>query len=188
MPLICRFFAGSGLASLFLLVAPASASDDLTDKGLSRPKATEVSHVSGLPMSALEPLARQVLQVGGCSPLSADSAGADDDDPARRYQIAVALQICLDRSPGFVSDHLRRLLLELAPEISSLKIKLGSLEHAVGELEATRFAPTTRLRGQSRGISVVSTTTATRLDPAIRTGLAIQKALAVSTRFRMPSH
>ena len=101
-------------------------------------------------MSALEPLARQVLQVGGCSPLSADSAGADDDDPARRYQIAVALQICLDRSPGFVSDHLRRLLLELAPEISSLKIKLGSLEHAVGELEATRFAPTTRLRGQSR--------------------------------------
>jgi hypothetical protein len=57
---------------------------------------------------------------------------------------------CLDASRQEVSDLQRRLVQELTPEMERLQGEAGLLEQAVADLQASRFAPTTRLRALSR--------------------------------------
>lgn len=61
-----------------------------------------------------------------------------------RFEAAALLQACLERVTE-VTDELRRLTAEFAGELALLRGRVDGLEARVGELEATRFAPTTRL-------------------------------------------
>ena len=65
-----------------------------------------------------------------------------------RYEAAALLNACLDRVTE-VTDELRRLLKEFETELAILKGRVDGLEARVGELEATQFSTTTKLKGVS---------------------------------------
>ena len=65
-----------------------------------------------------------------------------------RYEAAALLNACLDRITE-VTDELRRLLKEFETELAILKGRVDGLEARVGELEATQFSTTTKLKGQA---------------------------------------
>ena len=63
-----------------------------------------------------------------------------------RYEAAALLNACLDRITE-VTDELSRLLKEFEAELAILKGRVDGLEARVGELEATQFSTTTKLKG-----------------------------------------
>jgi len=63
-----------------------------------------------------------------------------------RYEAAALLNACLDRITE-VTDELKRLMKEFEKELAVLKGRVDSLEAKVGELEATQFSTTTKLKG-----------------------------------------
>ena len=63
-----------------------------------------------------------------------------------RYEAAALLNACLDRVTE-VTDELRRL--EFETELAILKGRVDGLEAKVGELEATQFSTTTKLKGKA---------------------------------------
>ena len=63
-----------------------------------------------------------------------------------RYEAAALLNACLDRVTE-VTDELKRLLKEFETELAILKCRVVGLEARVGELEATQFSNTTKLKG-----------------------------------------
>jgi hypothetical protein len=65
-----------------------------------------------------------------------------------RYEAAALLNACLDRVTE-VTDELKRLMKEFEKELAILKGRVDGLEARVGELEATQFSTTTKLKGQS---------------------------------------
>ena len=65
-----------------------------------------------------------------------------------RYEAAALLNACLDRITE-VTDELSRLLKEFEAELAILKGRVDGLEARVGELEATQFSTTTKLKGQA---------------------------------------
>jgi len=67
--------------------------------------------------------------------------------PISRQEAAVLLRGCLRAGPE-ATDALLRLRRELAPELAEIQGQADALEARLGELEATRFAPVTRLIGQ----------------------------------------
>ena len=72
-----------------------------------------------------------------------------------RYEAAALLNACLDRVTE-VTDELRRLMAEFETELAILKGRVDGLEAKVGELEATQFATTTKLKGYTTWITGVS--------------------------------
>jgi hypothetical protein len=64
-----------------------------------------------------------------------------------RYEAAALLNACLDRVTE-VTDELQRLLNEFKGELAVLKGRVDGLEAKVGELEATQFSTTTKLKGE----------------------------------------
>ena len=70
-----------------------------------------------------------------------------------RYEAAALLNACLDRITE-VTDELRRLLKEFETELAILGVVDG-LEACVGELEATQFSTTTKLKTRLIGSSAV---------------------------------
>ena len=65
-----------------------------------------------------------------------------------RFEAAALLNACLDRITE-VTDELRRLLKEFETELAILKGRVDGLEARVGELEATQFSTTTKLKGKA---------------------------------------
>jgi hypothetical protein len=65
-----------------------------------------------------------------------------------RYEAAALLNACLDRVTE-VTDELKRLSNEFAAELATLRGRVSTLESKVGELEATQFSTTTKLRGEA---------------------------------------
>ena len=65
-----------------------------------------------------------------------------------RFEAAALLNACLDRVTE-VTDELRRLLNEFKVELAVLKGRVDGLEAKVGELEATQFSTTTKLKGEA---------------------------------------
>jgi len=63
-----------------------------------------------------------------------------------RFEAAALLNACLDRITE-VTDELKRLMKEFEKELAVLKGRVDSLEAKVGELEATQFSTTTKLKG-----------------------------------------
>ena len=66
-----------------------------------------------------------------------------------RYEAAALLNACLDRITE-VTDELKRLMKEFERELAVLRGRVDGLEARVGELEATQFSTTTKLRGLTR--------------------------------------
>jgi hypothetical protein len=64
-----------------------------------------------------------------------------------RYEAAALLNACLDRVSE-VTDDLKRLMSEFQGELAVLRGRVDGLEAKVGELEATQFSTTTKLRGE----------------------------------------
>jgi hypothetical protein len=69
-----------------------------------------------------------------------------------RYEAAALLNACLDRVTE-VTDELRRLLNEFETELAVLRGRVDGLEARVGELEATQFTTTTKLKGYTAWIA-----------------------------------
>jgi hypothetical protein len=65
-----------------------------------------------------------------------------------RFEAAALLNACLDRVTE-VTDELQRLLNEFKVELAVLKGRVDGLEAKVGELEATQFSTTTKLKGEA---------------------------------------
>jgi hypothetical protein len=65
-----------------------------------------------------------------------------------RYEAAALLNACLDRITE-VTDELKRLMKEFEKELAILRGRVDGLEAKVGELEATQFSTTTKLKGQA---------------------------------------
>jgi hypothetical protein len=65
-----------------------------------------------------------------------------------RFEAAALLNACLDRVTE-VTDDLKRLMKEFEKELAILKGRVDGLEARVGELEATQFSTTTKLKGQA---------------------------------------
>ena len=65
-----------------------------------------------------------------------------------RYEAAALLNACLDRITE-VTDELRRLIKEFEQELAILRGRVDGLEARVGELEATQFSTTTKLKGKT---------------------------------------
>ena len=65
-----------------------------------------------------------------------------------RYEAAALLNACLDRITE-VTDQLRRLIKEFETELAVLRGRVDGLEARVGELEATQFSTTTKLKGKT---------------------------------------
>jgi hypothetical protein len=68
-----------------------------------------------------------------------------------RYEAAALLNACLDRITE-VTDELKRLMAEFEKELAVLKGRVDGLEAKVGELEATQFSTTTKLRADTRWV------------------------------------
>ncbi|MFN7898140.1 MAG: iron uptake porin, partial [Synechococcaceae cyanobacterium] len=65
-----------------------------------------------------------------------------------RYEAAALLNACLDRISE-VTDELKRLMKEFEKELAVLRGRVDGLEAKVGELEATQFSTTTKLKGHA---------------------------------------
>lgn len=66
-----------------------------------------------------------------------------------RFEAAALLNACLDRVTE-ITDELRRLMKEFEKELAITKARVDGLEAKVGELQATQFSTTTKLKGQVR--------------------------------------
>ena len=64
-----------------------------------------------------------------------------------RFEAAALLNACLDRVTE-VTDEVKRLMKEFEKELVILKGRVDGLEARVGELEATQFSTTTKLKGK----------------------------------------
>ena len=69
-----------------------------------------------------------------------------------RYEAAALLNACLDRVTE-ITDEVRRLMKAFEKELAIVKARVDGLEAAVGELEATQFSTTTKLKGKVRFIA-----------------------------------
>jgi hypothetical protein len=65
-----------------------------------------------------------------------------------RYEAAALLNACLDRVTE-VTDEVRRLVAEFETELAVLRGRVDGLEAKVGQLEATQFSTTTKLKGKA---------------------------------------
>ena len=65
-----------------------------------------------------------------------------------RYEAAALLNACLDRVTE-TTDELTRLANEFSKELAVLRGRVSGLEAKVGQLEATQFSTTTKLRGEA---------------------------------------
>jgi hypothetical protein len=63
-----------------------------------------------------------------------------------RYEAAALLNACLDRITE-ITDELKKLMKEFEKELAVIRGRVDGLEARVGELEATQFSTTTKLRG-----------------------------------------
>jgi len=65
-----------------------------------------------------------------------------------RYEAAALLNACLDRVTE-VTDELKRLSKEFADELYVIRGRVAKLETQVGQLQATQFSTTTKLKGEA---------------------------------------
>jgi hypothetical protein len=69
-----------------------------------------------------------------------------------RYEAAALLNACLDRITE-VTDELKKLIYEFEKELAIIRGKVDGLEARVGELEATQFSTTTKLKGYTAWVA-----------------------------------
>jgi hypothetical protein len=92
---------------------------------------------------------RELIRAGGCGG-SALGDLLDAAVPINRDEAALLLQACLANPELVGTEPLLRLQGEFAPELARLQGRVDGLEARLAELDATRFSPTTSLRGDVR--------------------------------------
>ncbi|EHA61750.1 iron uptake porin, partial [Synechococcus sp. WH 8016] len=101
-----------------------------------------------------------------------------------RFEAAALLNACLDRVTE-VTDELKRLMKEFEKELAILKGRVDGLEARVGELEATQFSTTTKLKGQATFVIGANSFggNADQLNGAKRAAAAAAQSGAVSFNY-----
>ena len=100
--------------------------------------------------------------------------------PISRYEAAALLNACLDRVTE-VTDELKKLIKQFEQELAVLRGRVDGLDARLGELEASRFSPTTKLSGLATfvvgansfsGSAIHTGSNSLRLRPDELTGLS----------------
>ncbi len=134
------------------LVAPAVTAAELNLEGVnqyaSQEQVTSVSQFSDVQPTdwAYQALSNLVARYGCVAGYPNGTYGGGK--AMTRYEAAALLNACMDRVTE-VTDELRKLLVEFEKELAVLKGRVDGLEAKVGELEATQFSTTTKLRGEA---------------------------------------
>jgi len=134
------------------MVAPAAMAADLNMNGInqytSSEQVTSVKQFSDVQPTdwAYQALSNLVERYGCVAGYPNGTYGGGR--AMTRYEAAALLNACLDRVTE-VTDELKRLANEFAAELAVIRGRVSSLEAKVGELEATQFSTTTKLRGEA---------------------------------------
>jgi hypothetical protein len=99
-----------------------------------------------------------------------------------RYEAAALLNSCLDRVTE-VTDELKRLMSEFSNELAVIKGRVDGLEAKVGELEATQFSTTTKLKGEATFVLGGVPGYDTKSDVSTRTAFNYDVRLNFDTSF-----
>ena len=133
------------------LVAPAATAAELNLEGVnqyaSQEQVTSISQLSDVrPTDWAYQALNNLVERYGC--VAGYPNGTYGGGRAMtRFEAAALLNACLDRVTE-VTDELQRLLNEFRSELTVLKGRVDGLEAKVGELEATQFSTTTKLKGE----------------------------------------
>merc|ERR1712167_107309 len=135
------------------LLAPVAQAADLNINGVSDYAATEEQVTSITQFSDVYPTdwayqtLSNLIERYGC--VAGYPNGTFRGNRAMtRYEAAALLNACLDRITE-VTDELKMLMKEFSKELAILKGRVDGLEAKVGELEATQFSTTTKLKGKA---------------------------------------
>jgi len=99
-----------------------------------------------------------------------------------RYEAAALLNACLERVTE-VTDELKRLTNEFSAELAVLRGRVDKLEAQVGELEATQFSTTTKLKGEATFVLGGVPGYDTKSDVSTRTAFNYDVRLNFDTSF-----
>ena len=100
-----------------------------------------------------------------------------------RYEAAALLNACLDRISE-VTDELKRLLKEFERELAVLKGRVDGLEVKVGELTASQFSTTTKLKGLATFVLGANSFSGSAIDVAANQG---NRTSSFSPTFTLPN-
>jgi hypothetical protein len=134
------------------LVAPAATAADLNMEGVNKyasvEQVTSITQFSDVQPTdwAYQALNNLVERYGCVAGYPNGTYGGGR--AMTRFEAAALLNACLDRVTE-VTDELKKLQAEFAAELAVLKGRVDGLEAKVGELEATQFSTTTKLRGEA---------------------------------------
>jgi hypothetical protein len=135
------------------LLAPVAQAADLNINGVSDYAATEEQVTSITQFSDVYPTdwayqaLANLIERYGC--VAGYPNGTFRGNRAMtRYEAAALLNACLDRITE-VTDELRRLIKEFEKELAIVRGRVDGLEARVGELEATQFSTTTKLKAKT---------------------------------------
>jgi hypothetical protein len=133
------------------LVAPAATAAELNLEGVnqyaSQEQVTSISQFSDVrPTDWAYQALNNLVERYGCVAGYPDSTYGGGR-AMTRFEAAALLNACLDRVTE-VTDELQRLMDEFRSELTVLKGRVDGLEAKVGELEATQFSTTTKLKGE----------------------------------------
>ena len=135
------------------LLAPVAQAADLNVNGVSDYAATEEQVTSITQFSDVYPTdwayqaLSNLIERYGC--VAGYPNGTFRGNRAMtRYEAAALLNACLDRITE-ITDELRRLIKEFEKELAIIRGRVDGLEARVGELEATQFSTTTKLKGKA---------------------------------------
>ena len=143
-----KSFIGAGVATV-ALIAPvaAQASEDLVTK-YSQEQVASITQFSDVrPTDWAYQALNNLVERYGCVAGYPNGTFAGGQSMTR-FEAAALLNACLDRVTE-VTDELKRLQTEFAAELAVLKGRVDGLEAKVGELEATQFSTTTKLKGEA---------------------------------------
>jgi hypothetical protein len=134
------------------LIAPAAIAADLNmeevDKYATAEQVTSINQFTDIRKTdwayqALSNLVEKYGCVAGYPNLTYKGGQA-----MTRFEAAALLNACLDRVTE-TTDELQRLLNEFKSELAVLKGRVDGLDNRVGNLEATQFSTTTKLKGEA---------------------------------------
>lgn len=147
------FFTATAVASVISPLAASAVEMNLAEVGryTSAEQVTSITQFSDVKPSdwAYQALTNIVDRYGCVAGYPNGTYGGGK--AMTRFEAAALLNACLDRVTE-VTDELKRLINEFSAELAVLKGRVDGLEAKVGELEATQFSTTTKLRGEANFI------------------------------------